>query len=310
MKKAIVSMSCLLALCNFAWGQQIPPIRQTPYEATGASSLDLPPIRQVSSNPSVTLDAKARQAVRLAGQWMNAPNMPVLGADGSVTFIYGSTLPQLICKPLFACDVTLQAGERIKQVDVGDAVRWQVKPSVSGTGTALTTHLIIKPSEADLNSNMVVTTDRRIYNIQLISKVDDWMPSVSFYYPEDNQTQWASYYEKQEPRNQGQRKLTPIEQQPEIAKNLPQYKLSGDKPSWRPVKVYADDQKTYIKFPASVKNDETPVLVVLGPDHNEQLVNYRMIDDSYVVDKVVSHAALISGVGRHQQKVEIVREGK
>lgn len=310
MKQAILLLLCFSTLNGFAWAQQIPPIKQTPYDNAGAASLELPPIRQVSSNPTLKLDAKARQAVKLANQWMDAPNMPVLGQDGSVTFIYGSTLPQLICKPLFACDVTLQAGERVKQVDVGDAVRWQVKPSLSGTGTALTTHLIIKPSEADLNSNMVVTTDRRIYNIQLISKAEDWMPSVSFYYPEDAQTQWATYYDKQERRNQEQHKPLPVEPQTVFAKNTPQYKLSGDKPSWRPVKVYADEQKTYIKFPASVKNDETPVLVVLGPNHSEQLVNYRMVDDSYVVDKVVSHAALISGVGRHQQKVEIVREGK
>lgn len=315
MKKLLLMLIGSFWIIGPAFAQQYPTVKNPPYTAStyGASpytSLDLPPIHEVSTNPTVKLDAKARQAVRLADHWMNSPNMPVLGQDGSVTFVYGSTLPQLICKPLYACDVTLQPGERVKQVDVGDAVRWLVKPSVSGSGTTMTTHLIIKPSEADLNSNMVVTTDRRIYNIQLISKSDNWMPSVAFYYPEDSQAQWAAYYEKQEREQKQERKLSPIVPSIEVAKAIPTYRLSGDKPSWRPVKVYADDAKTYIQFPASVKNDEAPVLVVLGPNNNEQLVNYRMLEDRYVVDKIVTHAALISGVGRHQQKVEIVREGK
>ena len=40
-----------------------------------------------------------------------------------------------------------------------------------------------------------------------------------------------------------------------------------------------------------------------------QLVNYRMLDDRYVVDLVIDKAALIRGVGRHQERVEISREG-
>jgi type IV secretory pathway VirB9-like protein len=50
-------------------------------------------------------------------------------------------------------------------------------------------------------------------------------------------------------------------------------------------------------------------LVVLDAANQEQLVNYRMVDDRYVVDQVIDRAALIRGVGRHQERIEIAREG-
>ena len=73
--------------------------------------------------------------------------------------------------------------------------------------------------------------------------------------------------------------------------------------------MYADGAKTYIQFPANVKNDQTPALVILNSSNQAQMVNYRMFDNRYVVDQVIDKAALIRGVGRHQERVEIAREG-
>ena len=50
-------------------------------------------------------------------------------------------------------------------------------------------------------------------------------------------------------------------------------------------------------------------LVGVGADDNPEIINYRADGDRFVVDQVLERAALISGVGRHQTKVEIVREG-
>ncbi|MBX9693005.1 MAG: TrbG/VirB9 family P-type conjugative transfer protein [Cyanobacteria bacterium] len=87
------------------------------------------------------------------------------------------------------------------------------------------------------------------------------------------------------------------------------YRIKGDSPSWKPLRVYSDKSKTYIQFPANVKYDRTPALVMLGAANQQQLVNYRMLNDRYVIDQVIDRAALISGVGRHQQRIEIAREG-
>jgi type IV secretion system protein VirB9 len=38
------------------------------------------------------------------------------------------------------------------------------------------------------------------------------------------------------------------------------------------------------------------------------MVNYRVKDNIYIVDRLFDRAALLLGVGKHQTKVEIVRE--
>jgi type IV secretion system protein TrbG len=74
--------------------------------------------------------------------------------------------------------------------------------------------------------------------------------------------------------------------------------------------VYSDGIKTYIQFPPAMRHDEAPALVAIGADDREQLVNYRLSSDRYVVDKVLRRAALIAGVGSDQVKVEILRDAR
>jgi type IV secretory pathway VirB9-like protein len=52
---------------------------------------------------------------------------------------------------------------------------------------------------------------------------------------------------------------------------------------------------------------ELPVLVIKTSSGSE-MVNYRVKDNIYIVDRLFDRAALLLGVGKHQTKVEIVRE--
>ena len=302
------TLSTTLALnsCSFAIAQQVPPIKEIPMRQTGyiSKSVPLPP---VLSDDAVKLDAKQQKGVTLADQWKNKATLPFLGDDGSVQFIYGTTLPSIVCAPLYACDVALQPGEIIRQVMLGDASRWKVSPGTSGSGENTVAHIVIKPSDVGLSTNLVVHTDRRSYNIRLVSKKDQWMPLVSFAYPDDTQAQWAAYQDRQQ-----QFRVRTVTAATAASANGDlnfDYQIKGNSVRWKPVRVYSDKGKTYIQFPATVKNDQTPALVILDAAKQEQLVNYRMVDDRYVVDQVIERAALIRGVGRHQERIEIVRAG-
>jgi P-type conjugative transfer protein TrbG len=335
MKKYFFCLTLVLCVPAISPAQQVPAIENTvfmpptymPAKATRTASFTsspapiapeaqmapvqpppiiTPPPVNLLSDQDVKLDSKEQQAVNLANRWKNKPEMPIMGADGTLNFAFGQTLPSVICAPLYACDVTLEPGEVVTQVDVGDSVRWKITPAVSGSGNKQVTHLIIKPTDAGLTSNMIVSTDRRSYTIKLISRKDLWTPKVAFSYPEDVQAQWAAYTA----RNEQQVKTTPNFMTVSNVNGLDYgFRLKGDSPTWRPLRVYTDQAKTYIEFPPAVRNGETPALVVIGPDAKDQLVNYRMLGNQYVVDKVIQKAALISGVGHHQERVEIVREG-
>ena len=250
------------------------------------------------------LEGKVQYGIRLSNDWKDNPDLPLLGKDGSVTYTFGATLPLVVCSPLYVCSVRLQPGETVNQLDVGDAVRWKVTPAVSGSGETETTHLVIKPlSPNPLTTNMLVVTDRRAYNIKLESRPRDWMPLVSFAYPDEARSEWQAYGDHKMLNGQVRKDAL------DVASLDFGFRITGKKNAlWRPLRVYTDGVKTYIQFPPAVKTMEAPALLAIGLDNKEQLVNYRMVGDRYVVDKVLDRAELVSGVGKKQAKVTILRE--
>ena len=272
---------------------------------------DLPPVNMVSPN-RVYLDPKEAYGLQLANKWKTNPDKPRRGEDGSVKYLYGATLPTMICTPLEVCAIQLQAGEVVNDVHAGDTARWRITPATSGAGEAATTLVIVKPTDAGLTTNLFISTDRRTYSIQLKSTQKSWIPVLSFDYPDDMQREWASF--RQQQANYQNSTTLPTGQN--IANLDFGFRISGDRPRWYPQRVYSDGVKTYIQFPSANFNDEAPALVALGNDGglfsgpSTQMVNYRVIGDRYVVDQVIDRVALISGVGKHQTRVVIEHKGR
>jgi len=249
--------------------------------------------------------------VLLARRWRNRREMPQPGEDGVVRFLFGATLPTVVCAPLQICNLALQPGEVVHDVQVGDSVRWKISPSISGSGSEQTTHLIIKPVDAGLVSSLNVATNRRTYAIKLVSTQTEWMPLIAFNYPDDMQRQWSAY--RQTVAFGAAANTLPTG---ENVANLDfGFQLSGDNPGWKPLRVYTDGAKTYIEFPRTISFTSAPTLVALDnsggwfSSGNTQMVNYRMLGDRYVVDRVLDRAELISGVGSGQTRVVITRDG-
>lgn len=268
-----------------------------------------PPVNLVS--PSASLNAKERRALKLSRQWRERSDLPQPGEDGVVRFLYGAGLPTVVCAPLQVCNVALQPGEIVNNINVGDSVRWKITPAFSGDAATggRTTHLIIKPADAGLVTSLDIATNRRVYAIKLISTQREWMPLVAFSYSDDMQRQWAAY-RQQVSFGAAATNLPTGESLTDLDFG---YRLTGDDPSWKPLRVYTDGAKTYIQFPPSITHSSAPVLVGLSDDGtwfsdpSTQMVNYRMQGDRYVVDRVLDHAALISGVGSSETRVVITR---
>ncbi|MGB5809549.1 MAG: TrbG/VirB9 family P-type conjugative transfer protein, partial [Polyangiales bacterium] len=85
------------------------------------------------------------------------------------------------------------------------------------------------------------------------------------------------------------------------------YALKGDKPRWRPTHVFDDGQKTFIEMPRRLRVREAPVLI-LRDHHQDRLVNYRIKGRYYVVDRLFDRAVLIAGVGKRQERVQVLRK--
>ncbi|NSZ15012.1 P-type conjugative transfer protein TrbG (plasmid) [Agrobacterium fabrum] len=256
--------------------------------------------------PSASLGADGVTANEAKGMgisthWRGSRGLVTKGADGKVIFLYGEVQPSVVCSPLQVCDIELQGGEVVRDVLVGDTVRWKVEPATSGAAGGQAIHLIVKPSEPGLVTSMVVTTSRRTYHIQLKSHATQYMARVGFEYPEDVLAKLADVNARLE--------ASTIPGPGVPAEQLSfAYSVSGSA-GWRPTRVYSDGQKTYIQFPRSISGQDAPVLFVVSGGQN-RIVNYRMKSNMMVVDYNIDRAVLVSGVGWKQQKVTISRGGR
>ncbi|QAB01073.1 MULTISPECIES: P-type conjugative transfer protein TrbG [Agrobacterium tumefaciens complex] len=247
------------------------------------------------------VSANEGKGLGLSTQWRGSKGLVTKGADGKVIFLYGEVQPSVVCSPLQVCDIELQGGEVVRDVLVGDTVRWKVEPATSGAAGGQAIHLIVKPSEPGLVTSMVVTTSRRTYHIQLKSHPTQYMARVGFEYPEDVSTKLADVNARLE--------ASTIPGAGVPAEQLSfSYSISGSA-GWRPTRVYSDGLKTYIQFPRSISGQDAPVLFVVSGGQN-RIVNYRMKNNMMVVDYNIDRAVLVSGVGWKQQKVTISRGGR
>ncbi len=206
-------------------------------------------------------------------------------------------LYRLYAAPEQVSDIALQPGETLSAVSAGDTVRWVIGDTTSGSGPDKRVHILVKPFAPDLRTNLVITTDRRSYHLQLDSTANTAMAVVSWTYPQDA---LASMKRKQEETRQTVDHTVSLE-------NIQfRYAISGDAPPWRPVRAFDDGAKVYIEFPARIDQGEAPPLFVVGQKGNSELVNYRVRGNYYVVDRLFAAAELRLGQ-KPQQVVRISR---
>ena len=210
-------------------------------------------------------------------------------------------LYQLYTAPEQVSDIALQPGEKIVAVSAGDTVRWVIGDTVSGSGNSARAHVLVKPIKENIKTNLVIITDRRVYHLELTSTDATYMASVSWTYPHDELIALRR-------RNASAAKAAEqvIARGLEIDKLQFRYQVSGDNPPWRPVRVFDDTKKVYIQFPARLDQGEAPPLFVVGPDGENQLVNYRVRGRYYIVDRLFAAAELRLGKDP-QQVVRITR---
>src|ERR1700693_325566 len=269
--------------------------------------------RSFEAKRDVALNATGLEAVVLSREWTESRNAPATGKDGRVVYAYGGGLPVVLCAPLHRGILDLEPGEKIVgEPHIGDSIRWEISPSASGSGQDATPLIIIKPRIAGLYTTMVVPTDRRAYYVRLESKPNEYVARVAFSYPEDSKQKWQEYLAKQ--REEEQREKAQAERVAELPNTALDnmywnYEIKGGDVSTRPVHVMDDGAKTYIQMPVETIHRELPVLVVKGPSGSE-MVNYRVKDNMYIVDRLFDRAALLLGSGKHQTKVELIRRAE
>lgn len=229
---------------------------------------------------------------------------PFLGEQGYVIYPYGEVIPIITCRPMRMTDIALEPGESITGIHAGDTMRWLFEPSQSMKNGLPVSHIVVKPSQPGISTNLLVHTDRRTYNLDFTaSEGEQYIRGAAFSYPTNDLT--ALFTRK----GIGQKKAL----EDELQSGFPEAKLDGlytrykivskSKVDWKPDAVFDDGLKTYIRMPS--RFSETPALYILL-DKKETLTNYRVKGRYYIVDRLFDRAYLKIGARR----VAIVREEK
>lgn len=244
-----------------------------------------------------TVAGGVRAEARQSPQRPAAQHAPVSAARTYV-FVEGA-IYAVRTSPGRVTDIALQPGEVLGAVASGDTARWVIGDTISGSADAVRPHVLIKPIAAGLSTNLIITTDRRVYHLTISSDADGAMSSVTWSYPQD-----ALMALKQ--KDAAARAAVPGVSGIAIDELRFDYTITGDEPSWRPLRVFDDGRQTFIQFPASIAAGEAPPLFLVGEAGEATLVNYRMRGRYYVVDRLFDLAELRLGA-KDQEIVRIRR---
>ena len=194
--------------------------------------------------------------------------------NSTVVFKYApNQLYKIYCRAGYLTDLSLKKGETVTFVGGGDTSAWAVeKTTVDGVA-----HIYIKPTVATNTTNLIITTNKRSY--QLILNTSDWYnPMVT----------WTYGQEEQSAINLVEKQSTISEIKGNVESLNFNYKISGQS-SVKPVAIFDDGEKTILKFDKIPKR--LPSLFIRSKG-KIIMANYKIRDNCYIVDTVADEIEL------------------
>lgn len=249
----------------------------------------------------IALSARATAAA--SAEWLKTGFAPsLLGSNGEVMYPYGQSHPAVSCAPEHICVIQLLPDERITNLSIGDSVRWLVQPATAGNRPVV----VIKPTVAGLNTNLVITTDAgRVYYVTLVSSRHDYVPQVGFYDPQalvinmqkEAETARAAMIAKAEARKQAIVAPLGTVDPATLDFNFTCKPGNGsDDEDFKPVRIFAGNGHTYLQMPEGMKDADKPAVFNFR-DQQTELMNSRLIHNYVVIDGLPQKFELVVGVG-------------
>jgi type IV secretion system protein TrbG len=216
-----------------------------------------------------------------------------IAAQGEMLFTYSpGSIYEVETATFHETALELQPGETLTGRELptaGDTARWTIAATRSGSPPNESTVLIVKPLDTDLETNMTITTNRRLYTVILKSTDHTYMPLVGWLYPNDAARELA----------EGQAAAKKTAEETEALNVAPEElnfncTITGAQVAWRPLRAYDDGSKTYLQMSPEMQSYEAPAIFVME-GKTPLLVNYRVKRSIYIVDRLFDRAQLRVG---------------
>lgn len=236
-----------------------------------------------------------------------APNIKTAGFE---KFAYlPEQQPVINCEPFQETIITLESGEKFTSITSGDPQDLSYSVAISGSSSGIETqNVLVKPSLPKMSTNLVIVTDKRVYNILIVVGARSGVTrNVSFWYPQEMAATINDSISKKNDIDMNAEKMPRLD----LAKTNFDYKIKyhgWTKPSWYPVRVFDDGKRTWIEFPQGADNKDQPTLLISSDSGQDQKFNTSYYSPYLVVDGVFSAAKLVSGVGSDQLIVDVINK--
>jgi len=256
------------------------------------------------------LDAAIMDSVK--GWQKTGTISPIMSDDGTLLYPFGQYQPRLVCGIRRACDVTLEPGERLLHDTRGDTANWTIDKASSGDDSdpaKVVQHIVFKPKLTDIESNAILYTNRRTYDLKLVSSANeaDYMNRIGFFYPDKVVHDWDDKEQTAAAAKSRDDSRT-IAKLPVLSVDKLDfgYTIHGDDPRMKPARVFNDGSQVFIQMPELMDKTETPTLLLMDDSGDLTMVNYRVKENYFVVDKLFSRAVLVLGSDKNVSKVSVV----
>lgn len=258
------------------------------------------PYRSARTEAGQDTTASGRPAIAAANRAARTPSRGDAFVGGVQVFDWApGRVFEVWTAPLRVTTLTLAPGETLVSRAAGDTVRWRIGETVSGAGTGRRTHVLLKPLERGLETNLILATDRRVYLIDLRSGATESFNAAVAWRAEPAQPVATATANVQDIDRSVAMPRGPLDARYRI-------EPEGRRPRWTPTAVFNDGLRTFITFAPDLQVDEAPALFVISADGERRLVNYRQAGGLFVVDRLFDHAELRLG-GRRPQVVNLRR---
>ncbi len=218
----------------------------------------------------------------------------ILKQSDVLIYPYGIYQPVLTCTVLRACIVELQPQESLISIIAGDDQRWLIDHTATGAG-AETAIITVKPIDHNITTNLIISTDRRVYHMTLDSP--PYSSGRNQYNPQRQYTRHIRFYYPTEHKFP----LVPVVKESKSIGDLSlqtlnhHYTWRAEKGfPWNPIAVFDDGERVYIQIPASAYTENQPLLSI-GVRGAERVADYVVRDGYFIVDGLFEHARLIVG---------------
>ncbi len=169
--------------------QSPPPlVKEVPVPVAAPQWRRLPDIQ-----PTVTTQPDERQVIDSANR--AAEQTPSAGQfiEAVQTYAYvPGEVYQVIASPGHVTTILLKPGEQLLAKIAGDTAQWMVGDTRAGSGDQVQTLVLVKPIKPNLQTNLVLSTNQRIYQIDLLSTAGVYHSAVQWNYPADFAQQIAA----------------------------------------------------------------------------------------------------------------------